>query len=75
MKVGSKRPRKEDRSKNGYFWTETIYTRKCINMEYYFNDPLKLYKIAYLQRTLEKGIYNHLRRELENRPGELLETY
>lgn len=38
-------------------------------------NPLVLYKMAYLQRTLEKGIYTHLKRELQGRPGKLLKRY
>lgn len=38
-------------------------------------DPMKLFKMAYLQRTLEKGLYTHLRRELQGRRGVLLEIY
>lgn len=38
-------------------------------------NPMKLFKMAYLQRTLEKGLYTHLRRELQGRRGVLLETY
>ncbi|MYL35605.1 phosphotransferase [Pontibacillus yanchengensis] len=35
-------------------------------------DPLKLYKMAYLQRTLEKGLHTQLRRIFDGRKGELL---
>ena len=53
-----------------------LYTQEMFKYGIEFqHDPLMLYKMAYLQRTLEKGIYNQLRRELENRPGKLLETY
>ncbi len=38
-------------------------------------DPMKLYKMAYLERTIEKGLYNHLRRVLEGREGKLLGIY
>lgn len=38
-------------------------------------DPMKLYKMAYLQRTIEKGIYTHLQRELAGREGKLLQRY
>ncbi|MEI5909330.1 hypothetical protein WAK64_19975 [Bacillus spongiae] len=34
--------------------------------------PLDLYKMAYLQRTLEKGLQTQLRRLFDNRGGELL---
>ncbi|SFK03097.1 Ecdysteroid kinase [Halobacillus dabanensis] len=34
--------------------------------------PIHLYKMAYLQRTLEKGLHTQLRRILDNRGGELL---
>ena len=36
--------------------------------------PIDLYKMAYLQRTLEKGLHTQLRRIFDNRGGELL-TY
>lgn len=35
-------------------------------------NPTHLYKMAYLQRTLEKGLQTQLRRIYENRGGELL---
>lgn len=35
-------------------------------------DPMDLYKMAYLQRTLEKGLHTQLRRKFDNRGGELL---
>ena len=35
-------------------------------------DPRDLYKMAYLQRTLEKGLHTQLRRIFDNRGGELL---
>lgn len=38
-------------------------------------EPMKLYKMAYLQRTLEKGLYTQMKRELQGRPGVLLEPY
>ncbi|MGG2065159.1 phosphotransferase [Bacillus sp. S14(2024)] len=38
------------------------------------NAPINLYKMAYLQRTLEKGLHTQLRRIFDNRGGELL-TY
>ncbi|TYR80642.1 phosphotransferase [Priestia megaterium] len=34
--------------------------------------PMQLYKMAYLQRTLEKGLHTQLRRIFDNRGGELL---
>ncbi|MEI4801956.1 phosphotransferase [Bacillus sp. FJAT-51639] len=34
--------------------------------------PIDLYKMAYLQRTLEKGLHTQLRRIFDNRGGELL---
>lgn len=34
--------------------------------------PIHLYKMAYLQRTLEKGLHTQLRRIFDNRGGELL---
>ncbi|MGG2091651.1 phosphotransferase [Bacillus sp. S13(2024)] len=36
------------------------------------NAPIDLYKMAYLQRTLEKGLHTQLRRIFDNRGGELL---
>ncbi|HZG74066.1 MAG TPA: oxidoreductase family protein [Chondromyces sp.] len=36
------------------------------------HPPLDLYKMAYLQRTLEKGLYMQLRRIFSGRGGELL---
>lgn len=38
-------------------------------------DPLALYKMAYLQRTLETGLRAQLRRELKGGKGELLDRY
>jgi hypothetical protein len=35
-------------------------------------NPLSLYKMAYVQRTLEKGLHTQLRRIFDNRGGELL---
>ncbi|WP_459500176.1 phosphotransferase [Bacillus sp. C1] len=35
-------------------------------------NPMDLYKMAYLQRTLEKGLHTQLRRIFDNRGGELL---
>ncbi|RFT66530.1 hypothetical protein D0U04_13545 [Bacillus clarus] len=35
-------------------------------------NPMDLYKMAYLQRTLEKGLHTQLRRIFDNRAGELL---
>ncbi|WP_335871206.1 phosphotransferase [Bacillus sp. 2205SS5-2] len=39
---------------------------------HYQTDPLQLYKMAYLQRTLDKGLHTQFRRLFENRGGELL---
>ncbi|HHY21147.1 MAG TPA: aminoglycoside phosphotransferase family protein [Bacilli bacterium] len=53
-----------------------LYTKEMKKYGIIFQtDPLKLYKMAYLQRTLEKGIYTHLRRELAGREGKLLQRY
>ncbi|MFP7159757.1 phosphotransferase [Priestia aryabhattai] len=35
-------------------------------------NPMTLYKMAYLQRTLERGLHTQLRRLADNREGELL---
>jgi thiamine kinase-like enzyme len=35
-------------------------------------DPMTLYKMAYLQRTLERGLHTQIRRISDNREGELL---
>nr|WP_081085316.1 phosphotransferase [Priestia megaterium] len=35
-------------------------------------NPMTLYKMAYLQRTLERGLHTQLRRIADNREGELL---
>ncbi|TQR18681.1 phosphotransferase [Psychrobacillus vulpis] len=38
-------------------------------------DPLQLFKMAYLQRTLEKRLLNHLRRVLRGEKSALLKRY
>nr|WP_020062095.1 aminoglycoside phosphotransferase family protein [Bacillus sp. 123MFChir2] len=43
--------------------------KKGINFK---TNPMDLYKMAYLQRTLEKGLHTQLRRIFDNRGGELL---
>lgn len=53
-----------------------VYTKEIAKYGVTFKtNPLALYKMAYLQRTLEKGLHTHLRRELEGRPGVLLKRY
>jgi hypothetical protein len=37
--------------------------------------PLHFFKMAYLQRALEKRLFNHLRRELRGERSELLPRY
>ncbi|WP_027955588.1 phosphotransferase [Halobacillus kuroshimensis] len=50
-----------------------VYTKEMKKHGIEFQTPpMKLYKMAYLQRTLEKGLHTQLRRILENRGGELL---
>lgn len=53
-----------------------VYAREMAESGIVFpTDPMKLYKMAYMQRTLEKGLSTHLRRELQGRSGKLLSRY
>ncbi|MCC9022136.1 phosphotransferase [Bacillus nakamurai] len=50
-----------------------VYTKEMKKRGIHFRTPpMTLYKMAYLQRTLEKGIHTQLRRIFDNRGGELL---
>jgi thiamine kinase-like enzyme len=50
-----------------------VYTNEMKKHGITFNtNPMDLYKMAYLQRTLEKGLHTQFRRYFENRGGELL---
>ncbi|KAB2460518.1 phosphotransferase [Bacillus sp. CH126_4D] len=50
-----------------------VYTKEMKKYGIHFKEnPMDLYKMAYLQRTLEKGLHTQLRRIFDNRGGELL---
>lgn len=50
-----------------------MYTKEMEKYGIQFKmPPMHLYKMAYLQRTLEKGLHMQLRRAFDNRGGELL---
>ncbi|GGE72071.1 hypothetical protein GCM10007140_22510 [Priestia taiwanensis] len=50
-----------------------VYTEEMAKQGIRFKtDPMKLIKMAYVQRTLEKGLHTQLRRIFDNRGGELL---
>ncbi|EIT86218.1 hypothetical protein A374_06451 [Fictibacillus macauensis ZFHKF-1] len=50
-----------------------VYTKEMARYGIRFKgDALKLYKMAYCQRTLERGLHTQLRRYFEQRGGELL---
>jgi thiamine kinase-like enzyme len=50
-----------------------VYTEQMAKQGIRFDtDPMKLIKMAYVQRTLEKGLHTQLRRIFDNRGGELL---
>ncbi|UII58255.1 ecdysteroid 22-kinase family protein (plasmid) [Cytobacillus spongiae] len=53
--------------------TVDVYTKEMKKYGIEFSTkPIHLYKMAYLQRTLEKGLHTQLRRIFDNRGGELL---
>ncbi|MBM7647435.1 thiamine kinase-like enzyme [Bacillus ectoiniformans] len=53
--------------------TVQLYTNEIKKYGIHFQTkPMQLYKMAYLQRTLEKGLHTQLRRIFDNRGGELL---
>ncbi|WP_041088719.1 oxidoreductase family protein [Jeotgalibacillus soli] len=53
--------------------TTELYAKEMNKYGIMFKTPpLDLYKMAYLQRTLEKGLHTQLRRLFDNRGGELL---
>jgi thiamine kinase-like enzyme len=53
--------------------TVAVYTNEMKKHGIEFKtNPMHLYKMAYLQRTLEKGLHTQLRRIFDNRGGELL---
>ncbi|QOQ55085.1 phosphotransferase [Bacillus amyloliquefaciens] len=50
-----------------------VYTKEMKKRGIQFQTPpMTLYKMSYLQRTLEKGLHTQLRRIFDNRGGELL---